>query len=214
MDASFATSTFDLVERFRRGDEFAFSQLFTKYKPRLAVLIRYKLSQSMRERVEVDDILQEVFLEASKDIKGFLYRSPGSFMGWLSRIADHVIVDEARAHARQKRNAAEIVPFRSASNPGGPEPVDSTTPSRILVWNEIADRMVARLDALPPDYREAILLAKVEGLSSTEMAERMGKSREAAAVLLCRALQRFRKLSEIDNERRKPERPPVGGLSG
>jgi RNA polymerase sigma-70 factor (ECF subfamily) len=203
MDASFATSTFDLVERFRNGDELAFSQLFTKYKPRLAVLIRYKLSESMRERLEVDDILQEVFFDASKDITAFTYRSPGSFMSWLSRIADHAIVDEAKAQARQKRNAAEVVTFRSASNPGGPEPVDAATPSRILVQRESVDKLVARLDALPADYREAILLAKIEGLSSTEMAERMGRSREAAAVLLCRALQRFRKLSEIDDERGK-----------
>lgn len=198
MDASSATSTFDLVERFRQGDEVAFSQLFTNYKPRLAVLVRYKLSEPLREHVEVDDILQDVFLLASRDIKEFTYRSPGSFMSWLSRIADHVIVDEARAHARQKRHAAELVPFRSASNPGGPEPIDATTPSRILVQKEIADRLLARLDALPADYREAILLAKVEGLSSTEMAERMGRSREAAAVLLCRALQRLRALSEIE----------------
>jgi len=67
-----------------------------------------------------------------KDIGSFTY-VPGSFMSWLSRIAEHVIVDEARSQARQKRRAAEVVRFRSAGNPGGPEPVDSETPSRILM---------------------------------------------------------------------------------
>ena len=84
MGISSFTSTFDLVKRFREGDETAFSQLFAKYRPRLAVLIRYKLSVPLRERVEVDDILQEVFLTASKGIGSFTYRSPGSFMSWLS----------------------------------------------------------------------------------------------------------------------------------
>jgi RNA polymerase sigma-70 factor (ECF subfamily) len=196
MGAPSYTSTFDLVERFGGGDEGAFNQLFAKYRPRLAVLVRYKLGDSLRNRLEVDDILQEVFLAASRDIKGFTYRSPGSFMSWLSRIADHVIVDEARAQARQKRCAGELVPFRSASNPGGPEPVDSATPSRILAQKEGVERLLARLDALPPDYRDAILMAKVEGLSSDEMAARLGRSREAAAVLLCRALQRLRSLGE------------------
>jgi RNA polymerase sigma-70 factor, ECF subfamily len=198
MEVASRTSTFDLVERFRGGDDAAFSDLFAKYRPRLAVLIRYKLSEALRERVEVDDILQEVFLEASSDISGFTYRSPGSFMSWLSRIADHIIVDEARAQARQKRRAGEVVSFRSESNPGGPEPVDPETPSRILAQNESAERLLARLDALPQDYRDAILMAKVEGLSSAEMAARLGRSREAAAVLLCRALQRLRTLGEME----------------
>ena len=198
MGASSYTSTFNLIERFREGDETAFSQLFTKYRPRLAVLIRYKLGAPLRERVETDDILQEVFLAASKDIGSFVYRSPGSFMSWLSMIADHVIVDEARSQARQKRHATELLRFRSASNPGGPEPVDSKTPSRILMQKESEEKLLARLDALPPDYRDAILMAKVEGLSSVEMAKRLGRSREAAAVLLHRALQRLRTLGKTE----------------
>ena len=111
MGVSSFTSTFDLVERFRAGDEAAFGQLFAVYRPRLAVLIRYKLSEPLRERVEVDDILQDVFFAASKDIRSFTYRSPGSFMSWLSRIADHLIADEARSAARQKRRAVELVRF-------------------------------------------------------------------------------------------------------
>jgi RNA polymerase sigma factor (sigma-70 family) len=145
------TSTFDLIARFREGDQTAFSQLFAKYRPRLAVLIFYKLSSPLREHFEVDDILQEVFLVASKDIESFTYRCPGSFMSWLSRIADHVIVDEARSQARKKRRAAEVVRFRSAGNPGGPEPVDSETPSRILMQKEASKELLERLDALPPD---------------------------------------------------------------
>src|SRR5277367_6214233 len=153
MGASCFTSTFDLIERFREGDEAAFSQLFRKYRPRLAVLIRYKLSEAMRGRVEPDDILQEVFLQASRDIKSFTYRSPGSFMSLLSRIADHVIADFARAQARQKRDAGDPVRFRSESNPAGPELIDATTPSRIFDQNQRVEKLLARLEALPPDYR-------------------------------------------------------------
>jgi len=196
MGASCFTSTFDLIERFREGDEAAFSQLFRKYRPRLAVLIRYKLSEAMRGRVEPDDILQEVFLQASRDIKSFTYRSPGSFMSWLSRIADHVIADFARAQARQKRDAGDPVRFRSESNPAGPELIDATTPSRIFDQNQRVEKLLARLEALPPDYRAVILMAKMECLSTAEMATRMQRSREAVAVLLCRALQRLHTLLE------------------
>ena len=198
MGATSSTSTFDLVQRFRGGDDTAFSQLFKKYRPRLAVLIRYKLSESLRERIEVDDVLQEVFLEASRDIGDFTYRSPGSFMSWLSRIADHVISDEARMRARVKRDGGEQVRFRSESNPAGPEPVDPATPSRILLQTERAARLHAMLETLPPNYRDVILMAKIEGLSMEEIAQRMQRSREAVSVLLCRALQRLRAFRESD----------------
>jgi RNA polymerase sigma factor (sigma-70 family) len=56
--------------------------------------------------------------------------------------------------------------------------------------------LLGRLDALPPAYREVILLARMEGLSTGEVAERMGKSREAVSLLLHRALARLRELEE------------------
>lgn len=196
MGASASTSTFDLIQRFRGGDDGAFGDLFRKYKPRLAVLVRYKLSEPLRNYFEVDDILQEVFLKASRDLDAFTYRSPGGFMAWLSCIADHVIADEARMLARQKRDGGERVRLRSESNPMGPDPVDPATPSRILLQHERAEALYACLEALPPDYRAAILMAKVECMPLADMAKRLDRSREATAVLLCRALQRVRALGE------------------
>jgi DNA-directed RNA polymerase specialized sigma24 family protein len=56
--------------------------------------------------------------------------------------------------------------------------------------------MLARLNTLPSEYRQVILWAKMEGLSTKEMAERLGRSREATALLLHRALKRFRALAK------------------
>jgi DNA-directed RNA polymerase specialized sigma24 family protein len=52
------------------------------------------------------------------------------------------------------------------------------------------------MDALPQDYRQVLILAKIEGISTAEMAERLGKSREAVALLVYRALRRFRALCQ------------------
>jgi RNA polymerase sigma-70 factor (ECF subfamily) len=188
------TSTYELVERFKRGDTEAFSLVFRKYQRRLATLVYYKMSAELRNVAEVDDILQEVFLAASRDMNQFTYRTPGSLMAWLSRIADHVIVDAARHRNREKRRAKEMVRLRSESNPGGPEPTDSETPSRVFAREESARNLLKRLDALPAEYREMILLAKFEGLTTKEISERTGKSRENIALLLHRALKRFREL--------------------
>jgi len=188
------TSTYDLVERFKRGDTEAFSLVFQKYQRRLAVLVYYKMSTELRGAMEVDDILQEVFLAAARDMKQFTYQSPGSLMGWLSRIADHVIVDAARYQNRGKRRAEEMLRFRSESNPTGPEPADSETPSRVFAREETMQILLRKLDALPAEYREMIVLAKFEGQTTKEISERVGKSRENVALLLHRALKRFREL--------------------
>ena len=189
------TSSFDLVEKVKAGDREVFTRLFQKYRRRLAVLIHYKLSPELRGKVEVDDILQETLLRAFRDIGQFTYRSPGSFLSWLESIAGHVIIDMARYQGRQRR-AGEEVRFRSASNPLGPEPVDTETPSRVLREKEGVQALLERLNSLPEDYRQVILLAKIEGLSTAEIADRLGKSREAVALLLYRAVKRFRVLAQ------------------
>lgn len=188
------TTTFGLVERFRKGESEAFSALFQKYRRRLAVSVYYRMGPELRAAVEVDDILQEAFLAASRSIDDFTYHSSGSFMAWLVRIAEHAIIDSARFQTRQKRHAEELLRFRSESNPGGPDPVDTNTPSRLLLQEEAMRALLAKLDALPPEYRQVILLSKFEGSTSQEIADQMNKSREAVALLLHRALKRFRQI--------------------
>lgn len=188
------TSTLGLVERFKKGDTEAFSLIFRKYQRRLAVLVHYKLSPALRSVTEVDDILQEVFFVAARDMRQFTYQSPGSLMAWLSRIADHVIADAARYQSREKRHAEELVRFRSESNPKGPEPVDSETPSRAFAREEGLQILLRKLDILPAEYRETILLSKFAGLTTKEISESSGKSRQSVALTLHRALKRFREL--------------------
>src|SRR5215471_10958049 len=91
-----ATTTFVLINKINRGDQEAFSQLFEKYRPRLAILIHYRLSPEQRRTNGVEDILQETLLKGFRDFKQFNYQGTESFLKWLSRIADNVIVDLMR----------------------------------------------------------------------------------------------------------------------
>jgi len=191
-----ATSSFHLIDRIKNGDREALSLLFDRHRRRLAVLAHYRLGPHLRGLVEVDDILQETLLKAYVQFDQFTYRTPGSFLRWLARIMEHVVADTARYHGRQKRQAAEMVPLKSESTPEGVELVDSKTPSRLLAQDEALRSLLRELDELPDDYREVILLIKIEGLSTQEAAERMGKSRETIALLLHRAIKRFRQLQD------------------
>jgi RNA polymerase sigma-70 factor, ECF subfamily len=190
-----ATSTFSLLEKAREGDREALSRVFESHRRRLMVLVYFKLNPGARDTGQVEDVVQEICLRAFRDIDRFTYQAPGSFFRWLSKIADHVIIDRVRYEERGRREG-QAVAFRSESNPLGPQPADSKTPSRLFAQQESVDRLLARLSALPEDYRAVILMAKIEGLSTAEIAERMGKSREAVALLVYRAVKRFRALCE------------------
>ena len=158
------------------------------------MLVHYKMSPELRVVIDAEDILQEVFLTAAQDMGKFTYQSPGSLMAWLSRISDHVIVDAARYQRRGKRHAENMLRFRSRSNPAGPDPVHSETPSRVFARKEGLQILLKKLDVLPAEYREMILMAKFEGLTTKEISERVKKSRESVALTLHRALKRFREL--------------------
>src|SRR5579872_2124201 len=166
------TSTFTLLEKARAGDEAALSRAFEKYRRRLTVLVHCKMSPGNRGFSEVEDVVQEVYLRAFRDLEKFSYQSPGSFLRWLSSIADHAIVDRVRYRNRECR-AGEEVRFRSESNPAGPDPTDTKTPSRLFAQQEAVERLLARLDLLPEDYRQAIVMAKIEALTTAEMAQRL-----------------------------------------
>jgi RNA polymerase sigma-70 factor (subfamily 1) len=185
------TSTFTLLEQARAGDRQALSRIFEKHQRRLTVLVYYRVGPESRRFAEVEDLVQETFLRACRDLDRFAWQSPDSFFRWLAAIAGDVVVEQARYRARACR-AGEEVPLRSASNPAGADPADTATPSRLLARKEAVERLLARLDELPADYREALVLARIEGCSTAEIAERMGKSRDAVALLVYRALKRLR----------------------
>lgn len=186
------TTSFDLLERARRGDDRAFEAIFQRYRSRLSVLIHYRMSDALRRDWDVDDVLQEVFLRAARDLAGFHYRGPTSLFRWLAQIAHHVLADAARSGARAKRDGGAAVRFRSESNPAGFEPVDTNTPSRVMRRQEAIGDWNAKLAALPEDYRDVIVMARMEGLTTAEIAERMGKTREQVSLLLHRALKKYR----------------------
>lgn len=178
------TTTAGLLERGRAGDAEALSILFDRYRRRLAVLIHYRLGPEVKQHYEVDDVVQETLLRACRDLEQFQYQTPGSFFRWLAAIAGHVITDLARRENRQRR--------RVEPAPQGVDPATSMTPSRVVAQKEQLQALIAKLDELPEDYREVVVLAKIEGLTTQEVAERMGRTRQQVAVLLHRAIKRLR----------------------
>ncbi len=77
---------------------------------------------------------------------------------------------------------------RVRSHPNAGLPVAATTPSAVLSLREELDKLEQAMDQLRPEYREVIMLAKIEGLTCKEIAAKLNKSRAAVVTSLSRAI--------------------------
>ncbi|ALE06789.1 RNA polymerase subunit sigma [Arthrobacter sp. ERGS1:01] len=111
-------------------------------------------------RFDAEDLTQEVFVRAFKSLANF---KPGTLDGWLHRITTNLFLDQARRKQRIRFDAlAEDAESRLAGADPGPE--------RTFEFNNLDVDIAAALEALPPDFRAAVVLCDMEGLSYDEVA--------------------------------------------
>lgn len=181
-----------LVERAQRGDVRAFELLVLKYQRRVERLI----ARMVRDVDLVADIAQETFLRAYRALPNF--RGDSAFYTWLYRIA---INSAKKAMAELRRDPvlseASLKSGDEEEETFGVESVlsDGATPESLLSSKELAAAVNAAVDALPDDFKQALLLREVEGLSYEEIAalmdcpagtvrSRIYRAREAIAARL------------------------------
>jgi RNA polymerase sigma-70 factor (ECF subfamily) len=153
-----ATSDEVLVERMSRGDRAALGLLYERHAPRLrglALLI-------LRDAVEADDVLHDVFIEAWRRSADYS-TDRGSVSTWLgmrtrSRAIDRVRSRKVRA---QVDPGADIVP--PSSDPAG-DPVRTLDRARLH----------GLLAVMSEAEQEVLVLGYFEGLSSRQIGERVG----------------------------------------
>jgi RNA polymerase sigma-70 factor (ECF subfamily) len=171
-----------LIGKAGAGDRTAFEELVSAHRPRLEALVRTRLGSQLERFVELDDVVQETVLRASRSIAEYRPGGEDSFLRWLGGIANHVLLEAAK---RSRRDV--IVPLDV-------EPADGSqvSASRAARRAERFARLEHALASLRPDHREVILLARVDRLPMKEVASRMGRTPGAAAQLLWRALQNLK----------------------
>jgi RNA polymerase sigma-70 factor (ECF subfamily) len=183
-----------LVALAKEGDQSAIDQLCRVYGERIRRIIRLRIDSKLRPKIDSVDIVQDALVLALAGLKDFTYRNEGDFLRWLSRIAENKLRDILDKFHAEKRDIRREIPFKKErmSTDGGSlgvaGPLQTTTPSVLLVRKEQYDRLEKAIDELKPEYREVIFLSRIERLSHTEIAAKMGKSKGAVAMLLSRAL--------------------------
>jgi RNA polymerase sigma-70 factor (ECF subfamily) len=181
-----AEMTRELLERARQGSETALNDLFGRVAGRLLALIRLRLGQSLRSRLESRDILQATLLKAFLGLDRLKEEDSATLMAWLARIAENEIRDQADYHGRQRRDAARETPLVDVRSRRLVQQIRSQT-SRLALDEEMR-RLEQALEAVAPHYREIIILRKYEELEFAAIGERLGKSADACRMLYARAM--------------------------
>ena len=168
----------NLVRRARQGDKEAFAQLYEVHFDRIYRYVAIRI----RDRTEVEDMTQQVFIRAYESISS--YKMQGiPFSAWLFRIAHNQIVDFIRRETKKPTT-----------------PLDETLPvaSSFDLEGEVEqklemEKVTLATRQLTKAQREVIGLRFAGGLSIAEVAASMGKSEGAIKALQHSAILALRK---------------------
>jgi len=175
----------DLITCSRRGDLDAFNRLVERYQRSLYNLCLRMLGS----RQAAEDATQEAFIAAYRALDTF---RGGSFRAWLFRIAANACYDELRRR-RSRPTLSLDVPLGESQRPlelPHPGPSLEEHAQRL----ELARCLQEALAALPADYRLAVILCDVQGLSYDEIAQATGVSLGTVKSRISRARARLRDL--------------------
>lgn len=159
---------------------------FERYRERLLSVIYLRMGPDLRTRMDPEDVLQEVAIEAINS--WHTLDDPANAGAWLVTLARRKIArilrDQVGVAARDPRREQHMkTDLPVADRRSGPVTVADRR-----------DRLALLEDALTrlsDDHREVIVLSRIEGLAAKEIGARMGRSENAVHLLLSRALKRL-----------------------
>jgi RNA polymerase sigma-70 factor (ECF subfamily) len=185
--------TQELVVLAKGGDNSAQDRLCRAYGERVRRIVRLRMGAELRSKLESMDLVQDALMCALRDLGDFTYRNEGDFLCWLTKIAENRLRDNIDKLHTDKRDIRREIRLDDRERTTGrvfvgtPGPIEATTPSVIMSRKEDLDKLEKAIDKLRPEYREVIMLAKIEELSYSQIGDRLGKSTGAVKMLVSRA---------------------------
>jgi RNA polymerase sigma-70 factor, ECF subfamily len=172
MDESSALDTNSdalLVKHTVAGDKRAYGLLVLKCQRRIQRLV----GRMVRDPNLVEDITQETFIRAYRALHQF--RGDAQFYTWLYRIAVNT-AKQSLLELKRDITVSENMCLSDEENETSwrkSEPTSHETSESVLAAKELAGLVHAALDALPADWRQAVVLREIEGSSYEEIANAM-----------------------------------------
>ncbi|MCV7013807.1 RNA polymerase sigma factor SigE [Mycolicibacterium madagascariense] len=122
--------------------------------------LAYRLSGNQHD---AEDLTQETFIRVFRSVQNY---QPGTFEGWLHRITTNLFLDMVRRRSRIRMEALPEDYDRV--------PADEPNPEQIYHDSRLGPDLQAALDSLPPEFRAAVVLCDIEGLSYEEIGATLG----------------------------------------
>ena len=146
----------------RNGDQESFEKLVRLYEKRVFSLT----SRMCRNSADAEEAAQEAFLAAWQALPAF--RGDASFASWLYRLVSNACVDILRREGRHQAMAGPSLDDEESS----PEPPDkSPSPHALAERAELRRQIEAGLAALPPEYRQVLILREIHQCTYDEIAQ-------------------------------------------
>ena len=168
-----------LVERVRGGDCTAFDALYRRY---FARIYRF-LDRRLNNRADVEETVQEVFINLFSSLDGFRGEAP--FAAWVFGLTRRTLAN------RFKRKRAATVPLPSddseMTDESGVSAGREGDPHLAYEFNERLQRLQRGVDDLSSDQWELFRLRHLENRSIEEIAQQLAKSEDAVKSHLYRA---------------------------
>ncbi|MBK9990140.1 MAG: sigma-70 family RNA polymerase sigma factor [Verrucomicrobia bacterium] len=168
-----------------------FNRLFAEQRENVRQLLA-----RMVPAAEVDDLLQDVFVKASRALPSF--RGEAGAGTWLFQIARNTALDHLRS--RRHREVGQTVSLspvdddESDNAPLVPDLIESAVAPAKLERREMHGCIREYVERLSPDHRQVIELKDLAGLTNAEISTRLGISLDAAKIRLHRARTALRQL--------------------
>jgi RNA polymerase sigma factor (sigma-70 family) len=186
-----------LLDEIRTGSRPALEQLLERHLPALRAYVRLSTGPALRAQESQSDLVQSVCRELLADLSRFEYRGEPEFRAWMYQAAARKVASKARYWKRDMRDHVRREQYPDDDGSLCVCYATIASPSAIAASKELAERMEKAFEELPENYRRVVLLKRVAGLSTADLAAELGHGEGYTRVLLSRALARLATLLDL-----------------
>jgi|RhiMethySRZTD1v2_1073278.scaffolds.fasta_scaffold283377_2 RNA polymerase sigma-70 factor (ECF subfamily) len=183
-----------LLTAARAGSADALGTALDACRAYLLIVAERELHPAVRAKGGASDLVQQTFLEAHRDFGRFHGDSQEELLAWLRQVLRNNLANFTRQHLQTKKRQADLEVRLGSGTAGAGESRlagSGATASRLAMAGEDAAALEAAMAQLPDDYRQVLTLRYQEGRSFEEIAQRIGRSANAARKLWARAVERL-----------------------
>lgn len=176
------------------GEMAALAHLYEEHRPRLLAMLQRRIDPALAVRLDAEDLLGEVYLEARRRWSKFCAQADLPGFVWLYGIARDCLIEAWRKQNRACRSPDRELPWpeQSSLQLGLGLVCEQAGPGTAAEHAELADRIREAMQRLRDGDREILWMRHYDELGFADIASLLGVSENTATVRYVRALRRLK----------------------